>query len=75
MNVNYFGTVAVTKAFLPFLKITKGHVVIMSSITGIMVASPLNGKSISVFSNHKRREEGKGEGEWGMDFLFLFSLL
>lgn len=42
MDLNFFGTVRVTKALLPLLRASRGRVVIVSSILG-EVASPLGG--------------------------------
>lgn len=41
MEVNYFGTLAVTKAFLPLLRQRKGRIVMNSSVAGIF-AGPFN---------------------------------
>lgn len=50
MNVNYFGTITLTKAVLPnMLKNKKGHIVVISSITG-KIGVPL--KSAYAASKH-----------------------
>ena len=36
MDVNLFGVMRVTKAFLPLLHLNKGRIVIMSSIAGLL---------------------------------------
>lgn len=41
MEVNYFGVVAVTRAAMPFLRATRGHVVTISSVGGV-VGQPFN---------------------------------
>jgi NAD(P)-dependent dehydrogenase (short-subunit alcohol dehydrogenase family) len=60
-DVNLFGQIAVTKAFLPMLRRAKGRIVNMSSISGL-VASPMLGPyamskfALEAFSDSLRRE-------------------
>jgi NAD(P)-dependent dehydrogenase (short-subunit alcohol dehydrogenase family) len=36
-NVNIFGPIAITKAFLPLLRISRGRVIIVSSLAGMIL--------------------------------------
>ena len=47
-EVNYFGVISVTQAFLPLLRVGRGRIVNMSSVSG-MVSSPF----VSPYSNSK----------------------
>eukprot|EP00624_Nannochloropsis_granulata_P001371 evm.model.NODE_16645_length_15759_cov_30.505997.5 len=42
MEVNFFGVIAVTKAFLPLVKRRKGRIVVVSSIAGVSCGYPLS---------------------------------
>jgi len=57
LNVNLFGPVRITKAFAPFLFESKGRVVSISSLNGI-VASPM----IGAYSISKHGIEAYGDG-------------
>ena len=50
INVNYMGTVRVTKAFLPLLKQTKGRIVNVSSLAGRLALSQVGPYSASKFA-------------------------
>ena len=53
MEVNFFGAVALTKAFLPLLRASKGRVINISSVAGVVGAG-----SISSYSGSKFALEG-----------------
>lgn len=57
MDVNFFGTVALTKAFLPYLRASQGRIINHSSIAGIL-ATPLS----SVYSASKFAVDGFSDG-------------
>jgi NAD(P)-dependent dehydrogenase (short-subunit alcohol dehydrogenase family) len=48
MDVNFFGLVALTKAFLPLLRRDKGRVINMSSLSAV-AAPPLWGMLTAVY--------------------------
>jgi short-subunit dehydrogenase len=61
MEVNYFGMVQVTKAFLPFLRLRKGRIVNNSSIAGgfsvpFLSVYSSSKHAVEAFSNALRRE-------------------
>jgi hypothetical protein len=62
MEVNYLAVVAVTKAFLPLLKRSKGRVVNLTSMMGLMCGTPLSvayGASkhaVEIFTSGLRQE-------------------
>ncbi len=62
MEVNYFATVSVTKAFLPSLKKSKGRVVMMSSAAGVACGYPVtcaysaSKRAVELFASALRQE-------------------
>lgn len=64
MEVNFFGAVSVTRAFLPLLRRSRGRIVMMSSLAGVL-ATPLFGSyaaskfALEGFSDSLRREVGR----------------
>jgi len=72
MEVNFFGHVAVTKAFLPLLKISKGRIVNLTSVAGIVASSRLGLYNCSkfameAFNDSLRRELRK----WGISVFVI----
>jgi len=68
MEVNYFGLIRITKAFIPLLKKTSGRFINMSSIAGVVAPpcfSPYVGSKFAIegFSDSLRREMAV----WGVD--------
>jgi len=72
MEVNFFGHVAVTKAFLPQIKKTRGRIVNVTSVGGY-VAHPMRGGdscskfAMEAFSDSLRR----GMKKWGVSVLVV----
>ncbi|MBF0389186.1 MAG: SDR family NAD(P)-dependent oxidoreductase [Desulfamplus sp.] len=72
MEVNYFGTVMVTKAFLPLLRQSRGRIVNMSSISGRCVFKSIGSNcaakyAIEAFSDALRLELAP----WGMQVSII----
>jgi len=72
MEVNYFGTVMVTKAFLPLLRKARGRIVNMSSISGRCVFKSIGSNcaakyAIEAFSDALRLELAT----WGMQVSII----
>lgn len=62
MEVNFFGVVSVTKAFLPLIKRCKGRIVTVSSIAGVSCGYPLSAPysaskhAVELFTSSLRQE-------------------
>jgi len=62
MEVNFFGVIAVTKAFLPLVKRSKGRIVVVSSIAGVSCGYPLSAPysaskhAVELFTSSLRQE-------------------
>lgn len=62
MEVNFFGVVSVTKAFLPLIKRCKGRIVVVSSVAGVSCGYPLSAPysaskhAVELFASSLRQE-------------------
>jgi retinol dehydrogenase-16 len=62
MEVNFFGVISVTKAFLPLVKRSKGRIVVVSSIAGVSCGYPLSApysaskQAVELFTSSLRQE-------------------
>ncbi|HET9394259.1 MAG TPA: SDR family oxidoreductase [Candidatus Rubrimentiphilum sp.] len=67
-DVNFFGALAVTQAFLPMLRAAKGRIVFMSSVSGQIAAPFVGAYSSSKFAlesaSDALRMELRGSGVW-----------
>lgn len=72
MDINCLGTIRVTKAFLPFLRVSKGRVINVGSLAGRycipgMVAYSMSKAAVISFSDGLRREMKK----WSIDVISI----